>query len=338
MWQTAAFRDRGPAMSKRALVLSFVASLSLVPPTPAIAQDGRFDRTLTVTGPASLRADTGSGSITVRQGSGGRIEVRATITVNRGWSLTTTTRAADLVREVEANPPVKQDGNAVSLMQPASDEARRALSISYDVSVPPDTEVTANSGSGEVSIDADARAVTASTGSGDIRVRQVRGAATITSGSGSVNAEAIGGRGDLNTGSGDIVGHALRAGAKARSGSGDVDLTLSGAGDVSVSTGSGEITIHDANGAVNARSGSGTITVSGTPAADWSLDASSGDISVQLPAGAAYVLDARTSSGEIRTAGAIKVDSQSRRGLRGTVGEGGRLLSLHTSSGDITVR
>jgi DUF4097 and DUF4098 domain-containing protein YvlB len=74
--------------------------------------------------------------------------------------------------------------------------------------------------------------------------------------------------------------------------------------------------------------------------ADWTGEAEfatvNGSITLELPAGAAAEVDARTVNGRIETDFPLEVSGRiSRRRLRGTIGGGGRKLSLETVNGGI---
>ena len=126
------------------------ASLFTLAPILAIAQPVPFERTLTVGAAPSLDVSTGSGSVTVRAGSGATIVVKGTVSVNKGWGAPA--NAAEIAKKVAANPPIVQTGDAVKVGKIDDEETRKAVSISYDISVPAATTVAASSGSGNVSV------------------------------------------------------------------------------------------------------------------------------------------------------------------------------------------
>ena len=73
--------------------------------------EGSFEKTLTVGEHPDVEIMSGSGSIEVRQGSVGRVEVRARVRAGDwGWSRSGLS-AQERVKRIEANPPVEQQGN-----------------------------------------------------------------------------------------------------------------------------------------------------------------------------------------------------------------------------------
>ena len=79
---------------------------------PAFGTEGRFDRTLHVSGPVSLHIQTGSGNITVRTGNVSTVTVVGTI---RASEFFTDSAADEKVRRLEANPPVQQMGDIIRI-------------------------------------------------------------------------------------------------------------------------------------------------------------------------------------------------------------------------------
>ena len=269
-----------------------------VPITIQAAVKGTFERTLDVTSAADLEVSTGSGDVRVRRGGNGSVRVTGTIHVNR--------RADDprgTLQTIQANPPIEQNGNQIRI-GPNSDPDRellRHVSISYEITVPADTEVQARSGSG------------------DQVIMNVAGPVDVTSGSGDVELGGIGGDVDARTGSGDITAEDI-------------------AGSFQAQVGSGDIEIRNIRGGLRASSGSGDIDVDGEPTGDWSLSASSGGITLDLPAQLGFDLDAETSSGSISMDQPITTQNLRRNRLSGQVSGGGIQIRLRTSSGNIRIR
>src|SRR5580700_4598702 len=88
------------------LVFILAATLAAVP--ASAREEGHFDRTLTVSGAADLDVQTGSGSIKVRQGEPGKVEIHGTIRASSGWHMGDVERR---IQAIESNPPIEQSGN-----------------------------------------------------------------------------------------------------------------------------------------------------------------------------------------------------------------------------------
>jgi DUF4097 and DUF4098 domain-containing protein YvlB len=177
-----------------------------------------------------------------------------------------------------------QNGNVISIGDTRGDDTYNNVSISYELVVPADTQVSANTGSGDQTIGSLDGAVRARTGSGDIRIERTGGSLNAQTGSGSIRVASVGGE------------------VRAQTGSGDVEVTQIGRADVTVHTGSG-------------------------------------DVALQLPANAAYTLNASTGSGSINTAQPITMQGRIRRNhVEGTVRGGGNAVRVRTGSGSIDIR
>ena len=224
-------------------IRSFAAVFSLtLCAAPGFAREaGSFDRTLTVSGSADLDVQTNSGSITVRPGAGSSVHVRGIINVPDFSDAATEQRA----REIQANPPIQQTGNAIHIER-LEDTAGRQISISYEIETPPASKLRARSGSGGQTIEGIQGPVEAQTGSGGIRITDVGDEVRATTGSGSIELNRVKGRVEANTGSGGIRASDLAAEVRARTGSGGVNIQLPAAGgfDLHARTGSGRVTVN----------------------------------------------------------------------------------------------
>lgn len=111
-------------------------------------------------------------------------------------------------------------------------------------------------------------------------------------------------------------------------------------GHVKVENTSGNIDISAVSGTVYANSTSGNIniTMSGKVLSDITALLSSGNVNLFLDPQAAFTLDARTSSGNVVCDFDILVSGGTDRSrLEGSVGGGGALVKLSTSSGNVNV-
>lgn len=323
-------------MYRRALIVGLFALL-LTSPRPVRAQAPTFDRTLTVAGDATLDVTSDSGDIVVRTGTAGTVQVRGRVEVRRGWNVPG--NAAELARQVAAQPPVTQSGGRITLGRIADEATRRAVSIDWEVTAPARTAVSARSGSGDISVAGSQLAVQAKTGSGDIRLRGLGATAEAGTGSGDIDMDGVAGLATVSTGSGDIRVAGVGAGLHASTGSGDIEAGLTGTGDVRTSSGSGSIALTGVVGAVTASSGSGDVMVNGRPTGTWKLSTASGSVAVALPTEAGASLDARTSSGSLNLDVPLTTQGRAdRRRVQGDIRGGGPRLEISTASGSIRVR
>ena len=317
---------------------SFVAVLSLLVlvclAVPAVAaREGTFHRTLEVNGAVDIDLTTGSGNVTVRTGRDGKVEVTGHIRAS-GWF----EGGEDRVSRLEANPPIQQSGNSVRIGHIQDSDLRHNISISYELTVPDQTQLTAYSGSGGQDIDGLLGTVDVNSGSGDIRISNIGNTVKAETGSGNMLLQNVKGNVRAKTGSGTIRATNMGGGFEGETGSGHIDLQQSAPGAVRVKTGSGGIAARGVRGSLEATAGSGEITAEGEPRAGWVVHTGSGSVRLRLDSDAAFDLNAHTSSGSISVNRPVTVQGVvNRREIRGRVRGGGPQVEVETSSGDIQI-
>ena len=320
-----------------ALVISLAALASL--PLNA-ATTGHFERTLQVNGAVELEVGSGSGDINVHQGGAGSVAVTAKIHSNNSTSwLFGSGNVEERIHKIEQNPPIVQQGNTIRIGRFEDRDLTRNISIDYDITVPAQTRLTSNTGSGDQTISGLQLPMTAKTGSGNITVERVTAETRVNSGSGDLKINSINGVLYAGTGSGNIRALDVTGDVFVNTGSGNIEVRQNAGGSVKAHTGSGNIRLHGVKGGLRADAGSGDIHVEGEPTSDWRLGAGSGNITLKVPAQASFNIDARTSSGSLKVNRPFTMQgSVARNHIQGKVGNGGVLLDMHTGSGDIEVQ
>ncbi|MBI3697448.1 MAG: DUF4097 family beta strand repeat protein [Acidobacteria bacterium] len=302
----------------------------LVMPVHAVAAEGKFERTLKVTGAVDLDVRTGAGSTNVRSGETGSVRINGVIRSRDG---------DDRVCQLESNPPIEQDGNSIRIGHITDRELERNISISYEVVVPVETRLRSQTGSGSQTIEGIRGPVDASTGSGGLTINNIGDDVKVSTGSGSIRVDGVKGRVRASTGSGGIRGTALAGPVVASTGSGGVRLEQTAPGGAEVKTGSGAIELSGVKGPLRAHSGSGSIRAEGEPSAEWNLEVASGGVHLKLPSQAAFDFRARTASGHISIDHPLSVQGLiGKKEVQGKVRGGGPLVSVRTASGNIEVQ
>jgi len=172
-----------------ALVISLAAVASL--PLNA-ATTGHFERTLQVNGTVELEVSSGSGNINVHQGGTGSVAVTAKLHSNNSTSwLFGSGNVEERIHKIEQNPPIVQQGNTIRIGRFEDRDLTRNISIDYDITVPPQTRLTSNTGSGDQTISGLELPMTAKTGSGNITVERVSAETRVSSGSGDLKINSI---------------------------------------------------------------------------------------------------------------------------------------------------
>jgi putative adhesin len=277
-----------------------VATLLLTPAALLAADaNGTFDKTIHVNGTANLSVNTGSGYIHVSPGSDSSIHIIGHVHAGKwsGWG-NGGSSPEERVKEVVDNPPIEQAGNIVDIGKHTN---YKNVSIDYEITAPKGTDLTANSGSG------------------DLRISDLNGPARLNTGSGSIEASGLSGHITLETGSGDIQAEMLSSsGVKAQ-------------------TGSGSIRLKNVQGELYSETGSGDMEIQGQPTAAWKLETGSGSITLNT-GNSHFSLDAQTGSGSVHSDPPLTTHgSLEHHHVTGDINGGGPMVRIQTGSGDIRI-
>jgi DUF4097 and DUF4098 domain-containing protein YvlB len=315
-------------------IFTLVMAVAMCSASPALAQRLPFEQRFEVNDPAVLDVSTIRGKIDVAVGEPGHVVVAGTVTIRVGWDVPA--NATALARNVADRPPIERVGNTFRLRPPSDAAERRAATISYQVRVPPDTEVLAVSESGATTVRGVSAPVTVRTQSGAIELTNLAATAGVTSGSGSVSADGVTGLLTVTTSSNAVRATSLGGDLRVRTMSGTVDVTLVGTGDVDVETASSAIRMQGVRGGLKAATQSGRVTIHGVPGAPWQVATGSGSVHLEFATSAALSLDANTRSGSVRLEGLVP-DSVSKGRATGTLGRGGPVVDVTSRSGSIRI-
>lgn len=321
------YRALIPALATGVIVLMAAASAS--------AQVFHFERTLPVDGIPTVNISTIRGRVSVRAGEAGRVVVNGTVRVRIGPMVPAD--ASALAKAVADRPPIEQAGDVVHVRAPSDPATESAVTVGYEVSVPPATILSVRTDSGALEIDGIQGSVTVRTESGAVTLAGLADTEVI-SGSGGVTIRGIGGRLKVTTGSGGITAAGLQDGLEARSNSGHIDIVFDGPGDVDVRTQSSAITLGDVKGALTVHSNSGRVRASGAPVRGWTVTTGSSAIDITLDDDAPATLVATTESGSVKTTADLVSGEMEKGRVSGTIRGGGPTVRLESRSGSITVR
>lgn len=285
-------------------------------------QTARETRTLAIGASGSLDLDTVSGDITVTAG-GGRDATIEIIRRSHGRTEADATLGLDRVKvEVDQRP----DRARVRAVYPDQRNPPYSVDVSYVITAPSDTRVTARTVSGNVVVKGIRGDVDTSVTSGhiDLSGSRVSLAKTI---SGPVTLADVDTDGslDIRTVSGDVTLHNVKARRLT------ADAVASGTVIASNVT-SDNVVLKTLSGAVEY---SGPLSKTGR----YELNAFSGNVRF-LPSGpVGFDLQASTFSGTIRPDPSMTFRdiSLSRRSFRGTFGDGSAVVTLQTFSGNVTI-
>lgn len=298
-------------------ISSLAAALLLGTPATLIAQQvqGRSERSFSVTerlaagGAVNIYASIGD--ITITEGSGNSVEFHAEKDVRRG-------------KLEDIGFVVLRDGDGVTIcavlweddecdsngIERGSERRswnwnNRSIKLDITVKVPRGAKLRTTSGNGDMAVSAAVAEARVASGNGRVKVTGVTGRVEASSGNGEVSVDGAGGP------------------VRARSGNGDV-------------------TIGTVNGPVNASSGNGDIRVSMdrlTGNDDLEFSSGNGRIEVVVPSDFSAEVEANSGNGRVSTDFPITIKGRlTPSRLRGTIGNGGRLLRMHTGNGTMEIR
>jgi len=129
-----------------------------------------------------LTISTGSGNIHLTHGSGNQIHIYGKVH-SSNWNGDNEER----VREIAANPPIEQTGNIIRIGK-RHEENWHNISIDYEIQAPADSFLTADSGSGDVTVEEWATMPSSPPAPAHPRHR-LHGSFSVSTGSGDIVAE-----------------------------------------------------------------------------------------------------------------------------------------------------
>jgi len=158
---------------------------------------------------------------------------------------------------------------------------------------------------------------------------------------GPLEAQGLDGRIELSTVDGDLTVNGCGGALTAKTVDGDI--SVEGAfGDVRVRTTDGNLELDGWPEVLEAKSTDGRIEIRVDPETvmdgEWSIRTTDGDIRLALPSGFGADLDIDTDDGRIRCDHPVSLQgSTDKNKLRGKLNDGGGMLQIRSSDGDVTI-
>jgi hypothetical protein len=262
------------------------------------AEEGSFDRSLSVSGGVDLDVITDSGGITVTPGSSGSVHVHATLKLQHGWF--DSGNAEQHLRELERNPPIEQNGNRIRIGYVHNRDLLKGVSMRLEIETPRETKLRARADSG------------------GIRVEGIQGPADCHTDSGGIEVRDVGSEVHAEADSGGIRIDNVKGPTYARVDSGGIDA-------------------NGIAGSIDAETDSGGIHLSQSSAAPIHAKADSGGVSVRLASNAGYDISVESESGNISVPEISTQGEISRHHVEGKVRGGGPMVNIHVDSGNISI-
>lgn len=267
--------------------------------TPAVKSMRQEEATFDVGGSVVLDIESSNGAILVR-GVEGTQEVHVLVTLHaRGDTLEEAEKRLDRIVY-----HMTQEGQAIYLQYRASEQesdVRRYSGVSFDVAVPTETQVDAETSNGAITIEAVSGRLTLDTSNGAVEVRDVVGNVFADTSNGAIEVERVQG--------------VLR-----------------------LDTSNGAIEMRDVEAAVDADTSNGRIAFAGVLVGDsHRMETSNGQVKVAIPADSSLTIDAGTSSGMISTDLPLEGDTEGNSWDAVLNPPATATLILRTSNGSIRI-
>jgi hypothetical protein len=227
----------------------------------AAAEERTFDRTLSVSGPVNLDVMTDAGGIVVTRGDAGSVRVHGILKTTNGWLAG---NAAEHIHKLAENPPVQQTGNSIRAGYVSDKSLLRGVSLRFEITVPPETEVRARADSGGIRVENVKGPVDCKTDSGGIRITEIGSDVRAQADSGGIHIQGVNGMVHAKADSGGIEALNVAGSIEAQTDSGGIQLSQTSAAPVKAHADSGGATVHLASSGgydIRASSDSGHITV-----------------------------------------------------------------------------
>lgn len=285
-------------------------------------QTDRQTRTLDLGASGDLDLSTLAGDITVNAGTG-----PATLVMIRQSRASTDAEAKQALDRVSVDVEQHEGRVRVHTNYPLSLTRSHAdVEVSYVVTAPAGTRVTAHTWSGNIAVTGIHGNVSANIASGSLTLSNVRNVSEAHTIAGTVTITDTTSDGDLPI---DTI-------------AGNVILTRVKVPHVNVSTISGNVQAEDLTcDQATLKTLSGEVEFRGALAHDgrYELRTQSGAVHFEPTGDMGFDLDARTFSGVVHVDSALhlKAGGYQRRSLTGTVGNGGATVSIVTFSGNVTI-
>lgn len=216
---------------------------------------------------------------------------------------------------------------------------RNRVNVHFEIMVPREFDLDINTAGGSIKASDLIGDIDLKTSGGSIRAGNVEGPVRANTSGGSITVGNARGDVDVRTSGGSITVGETTGSVYAKTSGGGITLERVN-GDAEAYTSGGSLNFKDVKGNVNGKTSGGGIyaKVSGKIDEDCSLKTSGGSIRLYLPENTSANIDARTSGGRVTTdfpvtvKGVIKKNS-----LNGKINNGGPLLYLRTSGGNISI-
>src|SRR5260370_5192434 len=235
-------------------LMVFSALLVLAGCNAGPSASGAFDRNYTVAGPVRLELSNASGDVDIAGSADGKVHIHADVRAS-GFGFDNPRKRLD---DTIANPPIEQRGSTIRIGKEFSNLPH--VSITYNIQVPHDTEISATVAAGAQVIRNVTGPVTVHAASGSIRLEKIDRDAHLTTASGTISANDLASELHVSPPSGDVIASTVKGDVIANAISGVITIP-NPAARVDATNTSGQVQIQGASNDVKAHAISGLVSV-----------------------------------------------------------------------------
>lgn len=242
----------------------------------------------------------------------------------------------------------EQEGNSLIITAERKKKSRffglintfRGSSLKFTIAVPENFNPQIRTSGGSIRTSTISGTVDLRTSGGWITCKQIAGDLLVRTSGGSVKLDQVEGPFQAGTSGGSITAKEITGDGSLKTSGGSIEVEGC-RGALEAKTSGGSISIARLEGNVSAHTSGGGITAEllTSPSGDCELKTSGGGITVSLPRESNAMISAKATGGKVYTDFPITVQEEIGSGyLESSIGDGGPLVSLKTSSGSIRIK
>ncbi|MEK7685339.1 MAG: DUF4097 family beta strand repeat-containing protein [Verrucomicrobiota bacterium] len=320
----------------------FVAALFFEATQPSVAStEDRIKKSFPVSAGGKLKMEVDRGSIEVKENERGTLDVEVIRRIERG----STEKAREILKDHEIE--FAQEGNEVQIKARLRDSVasfwRRRdwnLNVRYLVFLPRQFNLDLTTSGGSISVGGLEGEVRCRTSGGSISLGRMQGPVWARTSGGNIAVKGCKSAIDVQTSGGNVRLGEVAGSVTARTSGGSISIG-NVAGHITATTSGGSIDVAEVLGGIEASTSGGSVRAcfGKQPEGGCSLKTSGGNIDVKLANSIALDLDAHTSGGRVITDLPVTVQGELwKTELKGKLNDGGPVLLLRTSGGNVHIR
>lgn len=302
-----------------------------------------FQKSFNVEGRPQIVVENQDGKTTVRAAEGNSVLIHVIKHVVNVRDEEQARRAAEKV-----NVRVEQNGNIINVV---TEYPKWGFSINighkprvlfdFDIVAPAQSDVKVHESDGPLDVNGFHGNIDLHASDGNITSQNCSGTVSLNTSDGKVQAAGLQGQLEISVSDGAITVDRSSGSLVLRSSDGDTHLTGFN-GELQARTADGKLFIDGLLTALTAKTSDGSMLIRLAPGSvmqkDWSIRSADGNVELNIPSSFSAELDLETADGRIETQLPISiVGSVARDHIHGKMNDGGRVLQIHTSDGDITI-